>query len=484
MEGNKPLVLIVDDRYRTFQSLPQFISSKDFDPLWVADEQQGLAVLNSQSNTVSIIIIDIKSAEMGGGGFFQKARRIAPHAAILITGPMGPFLYQGGGFYEYSGPSLKRDLNAILMGIAQKMGVKDRHKKRQSKPDEPRHRFGVIIGKSRGINAIYQLIENLKHTSATVLIQGESGTGKELVAQTICKTSTRRNFPYVAINCGAIPASLMESELFGHERGAFTSAMQQRKGKFEVASGGTLFLDEIGELDKSLQVKLLRVLQEKEFQRVGGNVTIKTDVRIIAATSQDLKKDVKSGRFRDDLFYRLNVVPITIPPLRDRKEDIPLLLNHFLEVYAREMDMPSPVMTEEVKDALLSYGYPGNVRELANIVERLLVTCPGGESIIQYLPEELCQKAGMAIHSTGLINQLPEGGVRLQDVEKELLVKTLEMTNGNKLAAAKMLGITRRLLYLRLSEYGLSSSNCHRTLHSTDISATDGYIWKSNLSAT
>ncbi len=276
----------------------------------------------------------------------------------------------------------------------------------------------------------------------------------------------------------------MESELFGHERGAFTSAMQQRKGKFEIASGGTLFLDEIGELDKLLQVKLLRVLQEKEFQRVGGNVTIKTDVRIIAATSQDLKKDVKSGRFRDDLFYRLNVVPITIPPLRDRKEDIPLLLNHFLEVYAREMDMPLPVMTEEVKDALLSYSYPGNVRELANIVERLLVTCPGGESIIQYLPEELCQKAGMAIHSTGLINQLPEGGVRLQDVEKELLVKTLEMTNGNKLAAAKMLGITRRLLYLRLSEYGLSSSNCHRTLHSTDISATDGYIRKSNLSAT
>jgi transcriptional regulator with PAS, ATPase and Fis domain len=317
-----------------------------------------------------------------------------------------------------------------------------------------------------------------------VLIQGESGTGKELVAQTICQTSIRRNFPFIAINCGAIPASLMESELFGHERGAFTSAMQQRKGKFEIASGGTLFLDEIGELDKSLQVKLLRVLQEKEFQRVGGNVTIKTDVRIIAATSQDLKKDVKSGRFRDDLFYRLNVVPITIPPLRDRKEDIPLLLNHFLEVYAREMDMPLPVMTEEVKDALLSYSYPGNVRELANIVERLLVTCPGGESIIQYLPEELCQKAGMAIHSTGLINQLPEGGVRLQDVEKELLVKTLEMTNGNKLAAAKMLGITRRLLYLRLSEYGLSSSNCHRTLHSTDISATDGYIRKSNLSAT
>jgi len=480
-KGNKPLVLIVDDRYRTFQSLPRSISSKDFDPLWVADEHQGLAVLNSRSNTVSIIIIDIKSAEMGGGGFFQQARRIAPHAAILITGPMGPFLYQGGGFYEYSGPGLKRDLNAILMGIAQKMGAKDRHEKRQVKPDEPRQRFGVIIGKSRGINAIYRLIEKLKHTSATVLIQGESGTGKELIARTICQTSTRRNFPFVAINCGAIPASLMESELFGHERGAFTTAIQQRKGKFEIASGGTLFLDEIGELDKALQVKLLRILQEKEFQRVGSNVTIKTDVRIIAATSQDLKKDVKSGYFRDDLFYRLNVVPITIPPLRDRKEDIPLLLNHFLEVYAKEMDLPLPVLTEEIKEVFLCYSYPGNVRELANIVERLLVTCPNGKFTIQDLPEEMCPQAGMAIQSMGLINQLPEGGVRLQDVEKELLLKTLEMTKGNKLAAAKMLGITRRLLYLRLSEYGLSSSvECHRLLHSTDRPATDGYSWESH----
>jgi DNA-binding NtrC family response regulator len=477
-KGKKPLVLIVDDRYRAFQSLPRFIS-KDFNPLWVADEEQGLAVLNSQSNTVSIIIIDIKSAEMGGGGFLQQARRVVPHAAILITAPIGPFLYQGGGFYEYSGPCLKRDLNAILMGIVQKMGAKDRFEKRRTKPDEPRQRFGVIIGKSRGINTIYRLIDKLKHTSSTVLIQGESGTGKELIARTICQTSTRRNYPFVAINCGAIPASLMESELFGHERGAFTSAIQQRKGKFEIASGGTLFLDEIGELDKMLQVKLLRILQEKEFQRVGGNVTIKTDVRIIAATSQDLKKDVKSGHFRDDLFYRLNVVPITIPPLRDRREDIPLLLNHFLEVCAREMDLALPVMTDEVKDLLLCYNYPGNVRELANIVERLLVTCPNGEITIEDLPEELCKKTGAA-QATGLIHHLPEGGARLHDVEKELLLKTLEMTKGNKLAAAKMLGITRRLLYLRLSEYALSSSERHRGLHSTDRPVTDGYTWESH----
>lgn len=481
-KDKKPLVLIVDDPYRVFQSLPRFISSDDFNPLWVADENQGLAVLNSHSDAVSIIIIDIKSASMGGGGFFQQARRIAPQASILITGPMGPFLFQGGGFYEYLGPCLKHDLNAILLGIAQKTETKDRHEKRQAISDEPKQRFGVMIGKSPGINAIYRLIEKLKRSSATVLIQGESGTGKELVARTICQTSTRRNSPFVAINCGAIPSSLMESELFGHERGAFTSAIQQRKGKFEIANGGTLFLDEIGELDKSLQVKLLRILQEKEFQRVGGNVTLKTDVRIIAATSQDLKRDVASGHFRDDLFYRLNVVPITIPPLRDRKEDIPLLLNHFLDVCASGMDSQIPVLTQEVKDALLSYSYPGNVRELANIVERLLVTCSNGDIRLQDLPEELSQKAGMATRSTGLINPLPEGGVRLRDVEKELLMKTLEITNGNKLAAAKMLGITRRLLYLRLLEYGLPSSGCHRGLHSADRYVTDGYIRESYMS--
>jgi len=457
LKVEKPLVLIIDDRYRTFQSLPRLVSSKDFEPLLVADENQGLALLSCHSLTVSIIIIDINSTGMGGGGFFQQARRIAPNAAILVTGPMGSFLYQNGGFFEYTGTGLKHDFNAILMEIAQKMGLKDPHEKQQTKLDKPRHRFGVMIGKSQGINAIYRLIESLIHTSATVLIQGESGTGKELIARMICQTCMRNNYPFVAINCGAIPANLMESELFGHERGAFTTAIHQRKGKFEIASGGTLFLDEIGELDKTLQVKLLRVLQEKEFQRIGGNTTLKTDVRIIAATNLDLKKAVKSGQFRDDLFYRLNVVPITIPPLRDRKEDIPLLLNHFLEITAREMDLPVPFVSEEVKDLLLRYSYPGNVRELANIVERILVTCPNREIYIQDLPEELRQKAITATPFTGMISQLPEGGIRLQDVEKELLVKTLEMTKGNKLAAAKVLGITRRRLYLRLSEYGLSS---------------------------
>jgi DNA-binding NtrC family response regulator len=290
------------------------------------------------------------------------------------------------------------------------------------------------------------------------LIQGESGTGKELIAQTIHQTSPRQKHPFVAINCGAIPANLMESELFGHERGAFTSAVSQRKGKFEIAEGGTLFLDEVGELDRELQVTLLRVLQEKEFQRVGGNNTYKTDVRIISATSQDLSRAVHAGHFRDDLFYRLNVIPVHVPPLRERRADIPLLSAHLFNKSAKEMGRSPPVLSEEVLNALKNYRYPGNVRELANIVERILTLCPDGKISFKDLPEEVREEAAYAPQTINVLNDLPDGGACLSAVEKELILKTLEMTSGNKAAAARMIGITRRRLYLRLSQYGLGSA--------------------------
>ena len=452
--GDKPIVLIVDDQYRTFCSLPRLITSEIFSALWVPDEHQGLEVLKQKQGKVRVVIIDLKSSGMGGGGFLHQIRQIAPQVAILITGPLGPFLYQGGSFYEFSGPSLKKDINAILTGIAQKMGMEHGLQKTQRKKSKRKQHFGVIIGRSRSINTVYRLIENLKTSSSTVLIQGETGTGKELIAQTIHQTSSRKNRPFVAINCGAIPANLMESELFGHERGAFTSAVNRRKGKFEIAQGGTLFLDEIGELDRDLQVKLLRVLQEREFQRVGGNRTHLTDVRIIAAASEDLKRLVSAGIFRDDLFYRLNVVPLHIPPLRDRREDIPLLLEHFFQKAAKELNRSQPSISEEAEKALMHYSYPGNVRELINIVERLLVMCSNGTITAEDLPEEVRTDAKLSTESNKLLRQLPAGGARLQEVEKELILKTLAATSGNKVAAARMLGITRRRLYLRLSQYG------------------------------
>ncbi|MBE9522465.1 MAG: sigma-54-dependent Fis family transcriptional regulator [Proteobacteria bacterium] len=456
-DKTRPIVLIVDDQYQSFRSLLRLISPDVFSATWVPDEQQGLKILKDQTDRVHIIIIDLKSSGMGGGGFLHRARKIAPHAAILITAPLGPFLYQEGAFYDFSGPSLKHDINTILLSIVQKMGIDHEPKENKGQPHEYKERFGVIIGQSKGINEVYHLIEKLNDSSATVMIQGESGTGKELVAQTIHQTSSRGNGPFVAINCGAIPANLMESELFGHERGAFTTAVHQRKGKFEFAHGGTLFLDEIGELDRELQVKLLRVLQEREFQRVGGNRSYKTDVRIIAATSQDLRRAVQAGHFRDDLFYRLNVVPIHIPPLRERREDIPLLLDHFFHKIARDTDRSVPSLTEEAKRSLLNYSYQGNVRELANIVERLLVICPNGKITFHDLPDEVREEVGLSPGSTEMLKELPDGGVSLQEVEKELILKTLKRTSWNKAAAARMLGITRRLLYLRLSQYGLFS---------------------------
>ena len=294
----------------------------------------------------------------------------------------------------------------------------------------------------------------MQDATITVLIQGESGTGKELIARALHQTSPRQRGPFVPINCGAIPAFLMESELFGHERGSFTGAVSQKKGKFEFADKGTLFLDEISELDRDLQVKLLRVLQEKEFQRVGGNTTYKTGARIIAATSRDLTKAIEHGTFREDLYYRLNVFPVNLPPLRERREDIPLLLEHFFQKFTSSAHAGLPNFTPEAWQALLDYHYPGNIRQLANIVERLAVTCPHGNISLADLPREVVGKeAGRSVDSRDRLKELPEDGVSLKEVERELILKTLQKTAGNKQAAAKMLGITRRLLYLRLTEY-------------------------------
>ncbi len=451
----KQEVLIVDDQYKSFKTLPRMISPEDFSVTWVPGEQQGLELLRQHPEKSWIVIVDLKSSGMGGGGFLHQARQIAPRAAILVTSPLGPFLYREGSFFELSGPTLRREINRVLHGIAQRPTMETRPTLELETEPKSRERFGPIIGGSRSINRIYELIQDLGDSLATVLIQGESGTGKELIARSIHQYSPRRGKPFVAINCGAIPATLIESELFGHEKGAFTGALYRKPGKFEVAHGGTLFLDEIGELDKDLQVKLLRVLQEKEFQRVGGNANLKTDVRIIAATSQDLRRCMKAGEFREDLFYRLSVIPLLVPPLRERMDDVPLLLDHFFRTIGGSMGCPLPEIADEAHRALIHYSYPGNVRELANIVERLLVTCRNGKIGFKDLPAEIREGALGNSPSPERLKELPEDGVTFKEVEKELIVKTLQKTSGNKQAAARMLGITRRLLYLRLAEHHL-----------------------------
>lgn len=308
----------------------------------------------------------------------------------------------------------------------------------------------VIIGKSRKISDLLEAIKKVAETSTTILITGESGTGKELVAHAIYMNSQRKDGPYIKVNCGAITEGLVESELFGHEKGAFTGAQTQKKGRFDRAQGGTIFLDEIGELNTMLQVKILRVLQEHEFERVGGTEEIKADVRIITATNRDLDEMVRNGSFREDLLYRLKIFPIHLPPLRERKEDIPLLADHFIQKYAREMNKSTLSISDDALNLLTNYHFPGNIRELANIIERAIILTSSGQILPNALPKDVIKGAYNPKKPAFL---LPPEGISLEEVEENFIRQALEAANGNQTQAAKLLGISRHTLIYRMEKF-------------------------------
>ena len=325
--------------------------------------------------------------------------------------------------------------------------LKRERKKTKTLKKALEERFGLenIVGKNHKMQAIYDLIEDISQSDSTVLIQGESGTGKELIARAIHLLSPRKERPFVVANCSAYAQTLLESELFGHEKGAFTGAIRRKKGRFELADGGSIFLDEIGEIPPTTQLVLLRVLQEKKFERVGGEDTIKVDVRVIAATNRNLAQDMMSGRFREDLYYRLNVIPVMVPPLRERKDDIPLLVKHFLEVYSTASSKAIRGFSEEVIQIFLDYDWPGNVRELQNVVEHAVILAKG-EMITQIdLPHSLKETFPRTYADIS----------SLKDTEKNLILKVLKETDGNKYQAAKRLGITRSTLYGKLRKHGI-----------------------------
>jgi two-component system response regulator HydG/two-component system response regulator AtoC len=307
--------------------------------------------------------------------------------------------------------------------------------------------FPEIIGKSKAMQEVFYIMEMVAESNANVLITGESGTGKELVARAIHKKSLRNTKPFVIVDCTTIPENLLESELFGHEKGAFTGAVERKVGLFEIANEGTVFLDEIGELPMSLQKKLLRFLQEREIQRIGSNARIKVDVRVISATNRDLEKLVNEGIFREDLYWRLNVVRINLPPLRERKEDIPLLVNHFLNKYAKENNKQIPQLEPEVMDALINYEWSGNVRELANVIERAIVLSPSGIISMKHLPRRIIEKTGWKLYN--------ESSLNLLEVEKSLILKALNSTGWNQTKAAQILGISRKQLRTKMKHHGL-----------------------------
>ena len=307
----------------------------------------------------------------------------------------------------------------------------------------------LMVGKSRAMREVFSQIQQVASSNATVLIRGESGTGKGLVAKAIHYNSSRAHGPFIVVNCAALPEALIESELFGYEKGAFTGAYTQKKGKFELADGGTIFLDEIGDLPPSLQAKLLRVLQDREFERLGGDETIRVDVRIIAATNQDLEKKIMEGSFREDLYYRLNVFPIYLPPLRERKEDIPLLVDYFVEKYSREHKKTVKRVSTPVLDVLMSYHWPGNVRELENVIERAVILSTDGVIRGYHLPPSLQTSVSSNTSFKGTLDFL------VSNLEKELIVEALKESKGNKSKAARRLGTTLRILDYKIRKYGI-----------------------------
>ncbi|MBX6423063.1 sigma-54-dependent Fis family transcriptional regulator [Thermosulfurimonas sp. F29] len=313
-----------------------------------------------------------------------------------------------------------------------------------------------IIGKSRAIREVFRLIDKVAPTESTVLILGESGTGKELVARAIHARSRRRHGPFVPVNCGAIPEELLESELFGYERGAFTGATRSKPGRFELAHGGTIFLDEIAEMSPKLQVKLLRILQERRVERLGGERAFPVDIRIIAATNRDLEREVAEGRFREDLYFRLNVIPIKLPPLRERKEDIPLLAKHFLARFCEREDLPLKKLSDGALRRLMEYHWPGNVRELENLMERLVILTEGEIIEEKDLPEHIRSASPVPICPPG---KFPVDGFSLpralREFERELILQALEISGGVKSRAARLLGIKRTTLIEKMKRLGL-----------------------------
>ena len=456
----KDKILVADDE----QSMREFLDimlKKEGYKVSLASNGEEVAKL-VENDLFDLVLMDIRMPKLDGISALKKIKANTPETiVIMITAYASAdtaIKAMKEGAYDYiTKPFKVEEIKLIIKNALEKKNLqKENILLKQAVRD--RFHFGNIIGQSPKMVALYDLLEKVSPTKTNILVTGESGTGKELVAKAIHYNSPRKEKPFVTLNCGAIPESLIESELFGHMKGAFTDAIATKKGLFEVADEGTIFLDEISELPLLMQVKLLRVLQDKEFKRVGGTEDIRVDVRIISATNKDLEGAVREKLFREDLFYRLNVIQIKLPPLRERKEDIPVLANHFLKKYSEELNKNISKISPETIQILLHYEYPGNVRELQNIIERA-VALEGSQELTavnlnSYLSEQpLLKKGSMDI-------EIPNEGIDLEkmveDLERTLLLKALDKTKGIKKKAAELLHINFRSMRYRLEKYGLN----------------------------
>lgn len=434
----KPKILIIDDNGIFVDNL-SFLLQNDFDCSGVYTAEDGISILSE--NHFDVILLDIKlGSGLDGIEFLEKIHKqqiFIP--TIMITGDKSIDMVvkaMKAGAYDYVGkdPDLS-ELKIIINRALNEFGLR---RENELLREEIQQLKGQFVGESPAIRSIRQQIQKLAPLDSTVLISGDSGTGKEVVARNIHQLSKRKNKPFITLNCAAIPKELFESEFFGHEKGAFTGAYKARKGKFELANHGTIFLDEIGELEISVQAKLLRVLEEKKIELVGGSGQIEVGVRIIAASNKDLKKAVENGKFREDLFYRLNIVQIFLPPLRERKEDIPLLVHEFIDKKSKELKKNVKGITEQAMNSLIAYDWPGNVRELQNVIEKAII----------YTDGDLIQAHTFDGSILPFSSELPDYASAkqtvLQKFQKQYISAMLKLTNGNKTKAAERMGLTRQ----------------------------------------
>ena len=443
----RPKILIADDEAIVRESLHDWLSDAGYQVFTAENGPQAVEIIEKEEP--GIVIADLVMPGMDGIELMKRAKEIDPSIEVIIITAYASIstaiAAMKEGAYDYiEKPFCPERAELLIEKLAEHQKLVEENLSLRLRLED-HYRFENIIAKSSKMQRVIEVIKIVAKSNATVLITGESGTGKELVARAIHSQSHRRGKPFVAVSCAALPESLLESELFGHEKGSFTGAYAQKKGRFEFASGGTLFLDEVGEMSANIQVHLLRVLEEKEFTRVGGNQPIKVDVRVVSATNKDLKQAVASGEFREDLYYRLNVVTIELPPLRERKEDIPLLAEHFLNDFALENQKRITGFSPEATESLLAYDWPGNVRELENAIERAVILAKDSIITVAELPQE-----NMSLGRSRSV------GKNLKEMEKSHIMDVLSETGGNYSEAARVLGITRMTLYNKVKEYGLN----------------------------
>jgi two-component system, NtrC family, response regulator HydG len=450
----KPKILIVDDDPTHCRMLETVLGAEGYETDRAHDGRQALEKI--EAGFFDLILIDIRMAHVDGIEALERIKQFNPEVPVIMMTAYSSISTavraMKAGAYDYLTKPL--DIDELKMLVTKALRHHHLEKENVFLKEQLGSRFEAanMIGRSAAMNRVLETVAMVAPTEATVLIQGESGTGKELIANAIHQNSPRKNRPLVKVNCAALPETLLESELFGHEKGAFTGASGARKGRFQMAHQGTIFLDEIGEMPMSTQSKILRVLQEREFEPIGSSKSIQVDTRVVTATNKNLAEEIKANRIREDLYYRINVVSITAPALRDRKEDIPLLAEHFLKRYAEKNRRSIKGFSPKAMDLLMRYHWPGNVRELENVIERAVILTRGQSIMLDAFPNTIRDANDGDTHS----EDEQDSGKSLKAMEKKMILSTLEQTGGNRTHCARILGISRRTLQLKLKEYGVN----------------------------